>query len=109
MHSRADYRFTLREALAWLTGRRKRFSVTGDSMLPLLEPGDDLLVDQRAVVEVGAVVVAEHPHTDIPIVKMVSAIDESRVTLVGLARSTDSHDFGALPRSSMIGVVQSIL
>lgn len=109
MRSRLDYRLTAREALAWLIGRRKRFSVTGESMVPLLTPGDDVLVDSRTAVAVGDVVVAKHPHNGAPIVKVVTALEGARATLEGLARSTDSRNFGPVDRSNVIGVVTAIL
>lgn len=105
MRSREDYHVTVRETLAWLIGRRKRFSVTGESMAPLLQPGDDVLVDPRATAVVGDVVVAEHPHTAAPIVKLVTAIDDSGVTLEGLSRSTDSRHFGPVDPTAVVGVV----
>jgi hypothetical protein len=60
----------------WLLRRRRRFRVTGDSMLPLLQPGQEVLVDLAAYrqqpPQAGDIVVAYHPQQpQLPIVKRV--------------------------------------
>ena len=39
---------TLKEFVLWLLGRRQRLRVVGNSMLPLLRPDDEVLIDPRA-------------------------------------------------------------
>ena len=69
----------LLELLRWLLRRRKRYRVTGNSMRPLLVPGDEVLADPNAyrgrVPLVGEIVVAPHPHTPgLKIIKRVAAV-----------------------------------
>lgn len=103
------------EFFLWLLGKRKRFRVQGNSMLPLLQPGEEILIDrhayQNSLPQVGEIVVAIHPEgLDLPIVKRVTAITpERRYFLTGdnLAASTDSYDFGAVEIDSILGKVTS--
>ena len=80
-------------------------------MLPLLEPGDEVLIDARSKIRTGDVVVARHPHkTDVHLVKMVTGFDDSgRVRLEGLnsRESTDSRTLGHLPLDLVRGRVTS--
>ena len=55
----------VRELLLWLVRRRRRFRVTGESMLPVLKPGDvvlaDLLAYRHSHPQPGDIVIARHP------------------------------------------------
>lgn len=103
------------EFFLWLLGKRKRFRVQGNSMLPLLQPGEEILIDRHAyqssLPQVGELVVAIHPEkVNLPIVKRVKAITpEGKYFLIGdnLAHSTDSHDFGAVSLDNILGKVTS--
>ena len=101
------------ELLAWFVRRRRRFRVSGLSMAPLLADGDEVLVDPRAPIEVGDIVVARHPfRIDTHLVKRLVAFDEAgKARLEGdnPAHSTDSRTLGALPRELIIGRVSSRL
>ena len=104
-----------REFLLWLVGRRRRFRVTGQSMLPLLQPQEEVLADPHAyrdsAPQPGDIVVAEHP--DRPkfwLVKRVLFVRENGdCVLVGdnSDASTDSRDFGAVPTAKILGRVTS--
>jgi nickel-type superoxide dismutase maturation protease len=106
-----------RELLLWLLRFRRRFRVTGSSMLPLLQPGDEVLVDPRAykqvVPQVGDIVVSRHPYrVDVRLVKRVTAVlSDGRCVLEGdnPSDSTDSRSFGAVTLQHILGRVVSRL
>ncbi len=105
----------LQELLLWLLRLRRRFRVTGASMVPLLEPGDEVLVDTRAYRKTpprpGDIVVARHPYrTDLLLIKRVAQVlDNGYCALKGdnPSESTDSRTFGSLPPERILGRVTS--
>ena len=104
-----------RELLFWLLRLRRRVGVTGASMIPHLQPGDELLVDHRAYrqrsPQVGDIVVAHRPdRTEITIIKRVDAVEQDgRLFLLGdnPASSTDSRSFGLVPPENILGKATS--
>ena len=104
-----------RELLLWLLRLRRRYRVTGASMAPLLEPGDEVLADPRAYrrspPRSGDIVVARHPFcTDLLLIKRVVEVHEDGTCVLegdNPAESTDSRAFGALPRERILGRVTS--
>ena len=103
----------LLELLKWAVGRRVRYRVDGDSMLPNLSPGDFVLVNPKAFQNElpvsGDVIVAQHPYRSKVLIKRVSEVVEDGVVLVGdnLDESTDSRSFGRLTFSAIVGRVTS--
>jgi len=104
----------LADWLAWLLRRQRLMRVTGRSMVPLLQPGDLLFVEplsDQIAIEENDVVVAIHPQQrGLKIIKRVNSIlMEERYFLLSDNQSegTDSRVFGAVPRSSLIGLVTS--
>lgn len=103
--------FGLREALAWLMGRRVRYLVSGASMAPTLLAGDWVFVTQQFVQSNALkheVIVASHPfQADILLIKRVGDCTEVGVTLMGdnPAASTDSGVLGMIPWSHVKGRV----
>ena len=96
-----------------LIGRRKRFKVIGRSMLPLLKPEEEILIDPYAYRKQGPqindVILTNHPYdTQLKIVKRVArvAIDGS-CFLIGdnPEASTDSRHWGKIDRQKIIGRV----
>ncbi|NJR70424.1 MAG: nickel-type superoxide dismutase maturation protease [Synechococcales cyanobacterium CRU_2_2] len=92
---------TLWHFLSWCLGRRSRLRVVNRSMLPVLQPGDEVLIDPRAygdcLPQVGDRVVALHPHQPgLRIIKCIAAVRDSECFLVGEnpAQSSDSRSFG---------------
>lgn len=92
---------TLKEFVLWLLGRRSRFRITGNSMLPLLNPNDEVLINPNAYrhqsPQPGDIIVAIHPNQpELKIVKGIDAVDNERCFLLGKnpAESTDSRSFG---------------
>ena len=89
-----------------------RAVVTGESMRPVLEPGDRLLLLpgwlSRRRVRSGDIVAAPDPRDErLLLIKKVVDADPDEVWLAGTNRSfsTDSRVFGAVPRRSIKGLV----
>ena len=87
-------------------------------MLPVLESGDDVLVDPRAYRRgpptEGELVVLRHPlHRDTRLVKRVGSVDSSQSTLQlfgdNPGESSDSRSFGSVPVRLVLGRVTSRL
>ena len=106
---------TNRDILLWLVRRRRRFRVTGRSMWPLLQPGEEVLLDPAAYrqrgPQPGDIVVACHPQRpQLYVVKRVTAVlADGRCFLLGdnRAESTDSSTFGAIAPEAIVGQVVS--
>lgn len=102
----------VRDLLLWLFRRRRRYRVTNVSMLPLLQPGDEVLLDpqayKRAFPQAGDIVVAHHPSESSLIIKrVISVTADGRCYLQGdnAAESTDSRAFGAVAVDDILGRV----
>ncbi len=95
-------------ALVFL-GYRYKYICEGKSMNPTLKDGEVVLVDRKAEIEVGDIVVAKHPvEQNSEIVKRVERINErGNYFLVGdnLEDSNDSRHFGAVTRQYIKGKV----
>lgn len=98
-------------AVRLLRSWQARAAVTGDSMLPVLQPGDWLLVDPLAFRDrpprPGEIVVVPDPREpERVVVKRVrSTLDNGRLELAGDAaeRSTDSRTFGPVSAGDVRG------
>ncbi len=102
----------LREWLNLLLGRRFGMRVEGDSMLPTLESGDKVLVDPRAAIHEGDIVLANHPFKSLQMIKRLLSIEaDGRMYLAGdnPKESSDSRVFGVINRKHLIGKVVSRL
>jgi nickel-type superoxide dismutase maturation protease len=105
----------LSELLLWVIKLRRRFRITGNSMLPMLKPGDEVLVNPRAyrslLPHAGDIVVAQHPYrTDLCLVKrVVEVFSDGRCFIKGdnPSESTDSCSFGAVTPERILGRVTS--
>ena len=94
--------------VAVCTGQLRRVRVAGDSMLPAFRPGDRLLIGPPAWVRGGTVVAVEDPRSPGRLmVKRVHAVGPTWVDVRGdnPQASTDSRQFGLLPRSGLTGRV----
>ena len=103
-----------REFFCWLLRRRKRFRVTGNSMLPVLQPEAEILVDTQAYAktlpEIGDIVVAIHPLDRGLMIKRVALVEEDgSCVLLGdnKLESSDSRTFGAVSAMQILGKVTS--
>lgn len=106
---------TYREFFLWLLGLRKRFRVSGNSMLPLLKPGEDVLIDRQAykgkIPQPQDLIVAFHPNKpELKIIKRIAIVNrDCGVFLLGdnPLESTDSRDFGVISLDALYGKVTS--
>ena len=107
----------MKELLLWFLRLRRRYCVTGASMSPWLESGDEVLVDPGAYGRQGPrpgdVVVARHPgRRDLTLIKRVVRVAaDGRYYLEGdnpdAERSSDSRSFGPVPLDHILGRVTS--
>ncbi len=82
-------------------------------MVPLLKPGDELLIDPRAYRRLppapGDIIVARHPYrTDLFLVKRVKSVTEDGVCRLegdNPAESTDSRTLGLVSGEHILGRV----
>lgn len=92
---------------------RKRYRVEGDSMMPKLKPREQILVDERAEIKQGDIIIARHPFKkSVVMVKRVKEIDDDgKYFLISenLDVSSDSRSFGAIPAEYIKGKVTSRL
>jgi signal peptidase I len=93
----------------WVAKRRLlRLEVEGVSMVPVLAPGDRILVLRTDQVAVGDIIVCSDPDGgEGTLIKRVSGIDRNSVRVEGdnFGASRDSRHFGPVPRSAIIGRV----
>lgn len=103
------------DILLWLLRQRQRFRVVGVSMLPLLLPGDEVLVDRGAYrrslpCQEDIVVIRSPKSPDILSIKRVTAVRQSGACFVrgdNPSQSTDSRVFGWVEPSLILGRVTS--
>jgi nickel-type superoxide dismutase maturation protease len=92
-----------------LVGRRKRFGVEGNSMLPTLKNGDAVLINPQAKLKQGDIVLANHPYKkNVKILKRIKEFTKNGdLFLIGdnADKSTDSRTFGAVPLKCVLGKV----
>lgn len=104
-----------RELLLWIFCYRKRLKVTGNSMLPLLQPGTEILIStsayQKSMPKIGDIIVTIHPYyPELTIVKRITAINQDgNYFLMGdnPSESTDSRHWGTIKLEDIIGKVTS--
>lgn len=97
----------------WLLRRYHRFRVTGESMLPLLPPQREVLIDPEAyrhtLPQPGEIIVAYHPQQPhLRIIKRIEFVEpDGECYLKGdnAAASTDSRQFGLVPLAQIQGKV----
>lgn len=103
------------DLLLWLLRLRRRYRVTGASMLPELKAGDEVLVNRRAYrhqpPRVGDIVLLYHPHQPgLKMIKRVVAVTADgrcRVQGDNPAESSDSRHFGSVLFEDILGRVTS--
>lgn len=99
--------------LLWLLRRRHRFRIEGNSMQPLLQPDDQVLVDTHiynsSSPSIDDIVVLTHPfQSDLKIIKRITKISKSEGFFVqgdNPLVSIDSRDFGFVKPELIIGKV----
>lgn len=104
-----------KEFLLWLFRYRKRLKISGNSMLPLLKPGTEILINpnayQKSIPKIGDIIVTIHPaHPNLSIVKRITAINQDGsyfLTGDNPTESTDSRHWGTIKLEDIIGKVTS--
>lgn len=99
----------------WILRRRKRFRVVGKSMQPLLQPGEEILINphayQQSAPQINDVVVTIHPEqSNLEIVKRIVEIRQDHTYFLegdNLLYSTDSRNFGSVAFNLIRGKVTS--
>lgn len=101
-----------RELLWWALGRRRRFRVVENSMLPTLRDGDEVVVQLagkgKRPFSPGDIIIAQHPLKEMKMIKRVDKVlEDGRLFVLGdnLAESSDSRAFGAISPQLVIGRV----
>ena len=78
-------------------------------MLPTLKDGDAVLIDPKAEVEVGDIVLANHPFKQsVKILKRISEISaDDKFSLTGdnADESSDNRSFGEISKKDILGKV----
>ncbi len=105
----------IEELLLWLLRKRRRLRVKGFSMMPLLQPGEEILVDIKAyekkLPQLGDLVIAVHPnYPNLRLIKRVAQVSEDGYCfLIGdnTSASTDSRSFGLVALEQIVGRVTS--
>lgn len=90
----------------------EQYRVEGDSMLPELKNGDIVLVKKIENLQVGDIVVANHPFRKTFIIKRITEISTGgKLFLKGdnPQESTDSRTFGEIDKKDILGKVVSRL
>ncbi|WP_088243713.1 nickel-type superoxide dismutase maturation protease [Calothrix rhizosoleniae] len=103
---------TGKKLLLLLLGVRRRLRITGSSMIPLLQPGEEILFNpqayQQKFPQEDDIVVAQHPFQNQKIVKRVAVVlEDGSCFLIGdnpLA-STDSRSYGFVTKDKILGQV----
>ena len=104
--------FSWWETILWILKHRRRFVVSGESMMPTLSPDQYVLVDVNPPsIQEEDVVVCMHPETELRMIKRVVMIEHGRFFVQGdnQEESTDSRHFGWLTKEHILGLVVSIL
>ena len=99
--------------LLFSLGRKKRLKVVGRSMLPLLKPGEEILIDsyiyRKSSPQINDLVVTIHPYQpNITIVKRIVSIEkDGKYFLLGdnQRESIDSRHWGSIERSKILAKV----
>jgi nickel-type superoxide dismutase maturation protease len=99
------------EEIAYVCGFREIFRVEGDSMFPALKDGDLVLINPYADLQIGDIVLAQHPFKQsVKIIKRITEIlPGERYILLGdnLPESSDSRSFGAIAAKDILGKAEA--
>ena len=96
-----------KDRILFFLGRRDAFQVEGDSMKPTLNDAEVVLVKRTRSVQIGDVVLANHPFKkSVKMLKRVTEISgQGHFQLAGdnPDESTDSRTFGSIQPSDILG------
>lgn len=88
-----------------------KYQIIGESMVPTLNPGDEVLVNKKAYIhrrpKIGDIVVAKSPQDNKVLIKRITKINQEKYFLRGdnEKASTDSRKFGMLEKINILGKV----
>ena len=106
----------LLDVLLLFCGRRRVMQVEGYSMWPTLKPKDRVIVrphnQHSELPAIGAIVVCIHPQQPSRrVIKRLSAVADHQLTILGYCpdASTDSREWGRIPRGHLIGEVVALV
>ena len=104
-------RRSLLDIIRWGCGRRSRFLVRGQSMLPTLLEGHSVLYSPHTRPKENLIILFRHPNQDLILIKRCIKVEEDRFWVEGdnPQKSTDSRHFGWVPQNCFIGSVTSLL
>ncbi|NNE65588.1 MAG: nickel-type superoxide dismutase maturation protease [Pyrinomonadaceae bacterium] len=101
------------ETVFLLAGYLERYQIEGDSMTPTLQPGDEVVIDPRGMLNSGDIVVIRHPFkSDVVMVKRIEEIEEDGSLYLlsdNPEGSQDSRTFGAVPIKYLKGKVVAVI
>lgn len=85
----------------------KYYVIEGNSMYPLLCEGDVIFIKKTKNINVGSIIVANHPFRKKNIIKQVTAMQGDMLELKGLnlEESEDSRTFGYISIEHVLGTV----
>ncbi|MCU0238926.1 MAG: nickel-type superoxide dismutase maturation protease [Pyrinomonadaceae bacterium] len=86
----------------------QRYRIEGNSMLPTLQNGDQVLVEKNENYQINDIVVAKHPfQKSVILIKRISEINEKGFYLIGdnASESTDSRTLGTFAKKDLLGKV----
>lgn len=102
---------TLSLFLLWCLRQQKRFRVTGQSMRPTLDEGQEVLVKAFKLKESpaqGQLILLRHPtNTELTMIKRCVKVEDGHAWVQGdnSSASTDSRQFGPVPLDLVLGFV----
>jgi nickel-type superoxide dismutase maturation protease len=91
-----------------LFGFGEPYRIEGNSMLPTLKDGDEVLSEPPLNLRIGDIVIAKHPFRITPIIKRITNISvDNKFFLSGdnPDESTDSRSFGEINKKDIFGKV----
>ena len=105
---------TVTHLIFWMMRRLKRRRVSGTSMAPTLNDGQEVLIEplrsleEQRTVQPGDIVLIEHPiKSGLHLIKRCSHWDKTKVCVLGdnAADSTDSRHFGTIQPKFILGKI----
>ncbi len=105
----------LADLILWICRSRSRFRIVGNSMLPLLKPGEEILINPKAYQhkhpQPGDLIIAQHPlQSNLRLVKrVIEVLADGSCFIIGdnPSESTDSRSFGHVSPQYLRGQVVS--
>lgn len=98
-----------KERILFFLGKRKVIFVEENAMLPPLKKGDAVLLDPTAEVEVGDIVLINHPSKqNVKMIKRIGEISkDEKFLLIGddEGETSDSRSLSEIPKKDILGKI----